>query len=74
MSEVLAITSSASVTATEDIRFEYYTQANDIDGEVLTYSFTNLPGWLTAAADSIIVTRKHNIKCPTFIFTSHINI
>ncbi len=42
------ITSATSADATEDVPFSYTATATDADGDDLTFSFTGLPGWLSA--------------------------
>jgi len=47
------IISSSAVTATEDQSFSYVGLASDPDDSLFTWQFRDIPGWLTADADSI---------------------
>ncbi len=47
------ITSSATDTGTEDQLFVYKVTATDAEGDALTYTFSNLSTWLSAAGDSV---------------------
>lgn len=47
------ITSPDTVTAIEHQFFSYIATAEDPDGDQVTFRFSNLPGWLNAARDSV---------------------
>ncbi len=47
------ITSSTELAATEDVYFSYTGTATDIEDSTLTWVFSDLPGWLMSAADSV---------------------
>ncbi len=47
-----AITSSAAVTATEDVAFTYTATATDPDGDTISFSFSDLPAWLAPSGNN----------------------
>jgi len=63
------LTSATSASATEDIAFTYTATATDEESDQLTYSFTNLPTWLTASATSVTGTPTEGIGDTSFTVT-----
>ena len=53
VNDVPEITSLASVSATEDVYFRYVATGTDVEDSTLTWSFTDLPAWLSWDADSV---------------------
>ena len=47
------ITSTAVTTATEDIAYRYTITTEDVDGDVVTFSASGLPSWLTLSGNTL---------------------
>ena len=47
------ITSAASTTATEDIPFSYTATATDVDGDMVSFTFSGLPEWASASGATV---------------------
>ena len=60
------ITSQDSVVATEDLPFVYHVTAVDPEDSTLVFSFEDLPGWLTATADSVFGVALEGTQDTTF--------
>ncbi len=61
------ITSADSVRATEDIYFVYRGQATDIDNIQLSYTFVDVPTWLSADSDSLYGIPTEGIGDTSFV-------
>jgi|GEM_PF-3260463 len=61
------LTSAAQDSATEDIRFVYRATAHDPEDSTVTYTFSELPEWLTAAGDSISGTPTEGTGDTSFV-------
>lgn len=64
------ITSNATVTAFEDVRFVYRATASDEDGAIPTVTFANVPGWLAASGDTIYGTPAAGTPDTSFLVTA----
>ena len=61
------ITSVDSVTATEDIYFKYLAIASDVEDSSITFSFDDLPCWLSSDADSVDGIPSEGMKDTSFV-------
>ena len=61
------ITSADSVSATEDIHFKYIATAIDIEDSSITFSFDDLPCWLSSDADSVYGIPSEGMRDTSFI-------
>ena len=61
------ITSADSVFATEDIHFKYLATASDIEDSSITFSFDDLPCWLSSDVDSVYGIPSEGMQDTSFI-------
>jgi len=60
------ITSSAVVTATEDVEFTYSATASDPEGDPVTFGFESVPAWLTASDNQLSGTPVNGTPSSSF--------
>ena len=64
------ITSATAVTATEDVPFNYTATATDPENSPITFTFQNLPAWLTAADNQVNGTPVEGTSNASFTVTA----
>ncbi|RKY52087.1 MAG: hypothetical protein DRP89_08220, partial [Candidatus Neomarinimicrobiota bacterium] len=61
------ITSADSVTAIEDVYFKYIATASDIEDSSVTFSYDDLPCWLSSDVDSVYGIPSEGMKDTSFV-------